>query len=54
MKRIAVVYFAYINKDKNWKRIISSQLADLKRSGILSEADLFIEVSDPNNLNSVH
>lgn len=54
MKRIAVVYFAYINKDKNWKRIISSQLADLKRSGILSDADLFIEVSDPNNLNSVH
>ena len=50
MNRIAIVYFAYINKDKNWKRIISSQLDDLKRSGILSEADLFIEVSDPNNL----
>ena len=54
MNRIAIVYFAYINKDKNWKRIISSQLDDLKRSGILSEADLFIEVSDPNNLKSVH
>lgn len=48
MKRIAIVYFAYINHKKNWKKVILSQLNDIKSSGILSESDLFIEVSDQN------
>lgn len=52
-KRIGIVYFAYINHKKNWKRIIYSQLSDMKRSGILNDASLYIEVSDSNDSSEV-
>ncbi|MGN0903034.1 MAG: hypothetical protein ACI4M9_07100 [Succinivibrio sp.] len=44
--RLAIVYFAFINHKKDWKKIILGQLADLHRSGIFDLADLYIEVSD--------
>lgn len=49
MKKIAIVYFAFINHKKNWRKIIYSQLSDIKRSGVLDEASLYIEVSDPDD-----
>lgn len=52
-KRIGIVYFAYINHKKNWKKIIHSQLADIKRSGVLDEASLYIEVSDTEDSSEV-
>lgn len=52
--RTAIVFFAYINPKKNWKRIISGQLADLKQSGALDESDLYIEVSDTSSLQDTH
>lgn len=45
-KRVAIVYFAYINPKKNWKAIISGQINDIKQSGILNDADLYIEVNN--------
>lgn len=52
-KIIGIVYFAFINHKKNWKKIIHSQLSDIKRSGVLEEASLYIEVSDPNDSSKV-
>lgn len=52
-KRIGIVYFAYINYNKNWKKIIYSQLSDIKRSGVLKDASLYIEVSDTKDSSEV-
>ncbi|MGN1280826.1 MAG: hypothetical protein ACI4UM_02830 [Succinivibrio sp.] len=52
--RTAIVFFAYINRDKNWKKIIKGQLSDLKLSGVLDNSDLFIEVSDSSALADTH
>lgn len=52
-KRIGIVYFAYINHKKNWKKIIYSQLSDIRRSGVLKEASLYIEVSDSEDSSEV-
>ena len=51
MKNINIVYFAWINKKKNFKNIISGQLEELSNSGILDYANLYIEVCcEDNNL----
>ena len=52
-KRIGIVYYAYINYNKNWKKIIYSQLSDIKRSGVLKDASLYIEVSDTKDSSEV-
>ena len=52
-KRIGIVYFAYINYNKNWKKLIYSQLSDIKRSGVLKDASLYIEVSDTKDSSEV-
>ena len=52
-KRIGIVYFAYINYNKNWKKIIYSQLSDIKRSGVLKDASLYVEVSDTKDSSEV-
>lgn len=46
MNNIKIVYYIYLNPQANWKAIISGQLSQLKGFGILSEADLFIHVTD--------
>ena len=52
-KRIGIVYFAYINPNKNWKKIILGQLNDIRLSGILKDADLYIEVNNSNACDDV-
>lgn len=52
-KRIGIVYFVYINPKKDWKKIISGQLNDMKNSGILDEADVYIEVNNSNAASDV-
>ena len=45
-KNINIVYYAYINRDSNWRGIISGQLLQLKSYGILDEADLYVHITD--------
>ncbi|CAH0166316.1 hypothetical protein SRABI36_04125 [Pedobacter sp. Bi36] len=47
---IKIVYYVFINPNSNWQGIISGQLLQLKSYGILSEADLYIHVTDCFNL----
>ncbi|MCR5536395.1 MAG: hypothetical protein K6F05_03175 [Succinivibrio sp.] len=47
-KKIGIVYFSYINPDKDWKALIRGQLGDVKKSGILQQAALYIVVAIPN------
>lgn len=46
-KKIGIVYFVYINQKKDWRKIISGQLKDVAATGILNDADLYLEVSAP-------
>lgn len=48
-KRIKVIYSLYIDPNSNWRAIISGQLYQLKGYGILSEADLYIHITDCYN-----
>lgn len=52
-KYIAIVYYVYINPDKDWKRIILGQIDDIKKTKILSVADLYIVVSNPFGVENV-
>jgi hypothetical protein len=45
MTNINIVYFIWINPLKNYKAIISGQLRDMKKSGILNESKIYIEIS---------
>jgi len=49
-KRIKFVYYAYINRKSNWKEIVSNQLLQLKSYGILDEVDLYVHITDTENL----
>lgn len=44
MKNINIIYFAWINKKKNYTNIINGQLEDLINSNVLNHANLYIEV----------
>jgi len=44
MTKINIVYFIWINPKKNFKNIIFGQLNDIKKSGILSESKIYIEI----------
>jgi hypothetical protein len=44
----AIVYGVYINADADWRRLIRLQLNDLRRSGVLSVADLHVVISNPS------
>jgi hypothetical protein len=44
MKRVNIIYFCWINIKKNYKNIILGQLDDIINTGILTIANLFIEV----------
>jgi hypothetical protein len=45
MSKINIVYFIWINPNKNYNAIIKGQLTDLKKSGILNISKFFIEIS---------
>ena len=38
MKKIAIVYFVYINDKKNYQKLIKGQLSDIARSGVFNDA----------------
>jgi hypothetical protein len=49
INKIKIVYYIYTSPNSNWRAIVSGQLYQLKSYGILSEADLYIHVTDSNN-----
>jgi hypothetical protein len=49
VNNIKIVYYIYTSPNSNWRAIISGQLYQLKSYGILSEADLYIHITDTNN-----
>ena len=49
--RIGIVYFIYINSKKDYKKVIKDQLKDLVSSGILNDADIFLEVNISDDVN---
>lgn len=46
---LIIVYYVYINRNSNWRGIISGQLLQLKSYGVLDEADLYIHITDTQN-----
>jgi hypothetical protein len=48
-KRINIVYYLWINENRNWKVIINGQLNDLIESNIFSNAKLHIVLSGKTN-----
>lgn len=51
--QIAIVYYVYINPDKNWKRLVLDQIKDVKSTKVLEVADLYIVVSNPTHAKDV-
>lgn len=48
---IYIVYFIYIDKNKNWKSILEGQMNDIKKINILKNNKLFVVIScDDSNL----
>lgn len=52
-KIIAIVYYVYINPNKDWQKFILNQLGDIEKTKILNAADLYIEISNPSNVPGV-
>jgi hypothetical protein len=48
-KNINIIYYIWINPERNWKIIIEGQLNDLKNSNILNNAKLYIIISASTN-----
>ena len=50
---IYIVYFIYINPNRNWKLILEGQMSDLNKSNILQNNKLFVVIScdDIDNIN---
>jgi hypothetical protein len=50
---IYIVYFIYINPDRNWKLILEGQMNDINKTNILENNKLFVVISsnDENNTN---
>ena len=48
-KPFCIVYAVFINPNSNWRAIISGQLADIKKYGLLDEAELYIHIIDVNH-----
>jgi hypothetical protein len=49
VNKIKIIYYFFTSPNSNWRAILSGQLYQLKSFGILSEADLYIHVTDCNN-----
>lgn len=52
-KSTAIVYYVYINPNKDWKQLVLGQMNDMKHTNVLSVADLYIVVSNPSNVKDV-
>ena len=44
--QLIIVYFVYIDYGSNWKKIISGQKAHLEKFGMLSNAEVFVQLTD--------
>lgn len=49
IKNINIIYYIWINPERNWKIIIEGQLNDIKISNILNDAKLHIIISASTN-----
>lgn len=49
MKNIAVVYYIFINPQRDWKKIVKGQLSDLQFSGLLEQSRLYVHITDTSN-----
>lgn len=49
--RIGIVYFIYINSKKDYKKVIKDQLKDVVSSGVLNDADIYLEVNISDDVN---
>jgi len=49
-KQIKLIYYLYMNRRSNWKKIISGQLLQLKSYGLLDEAEVYVHITDPENI----
>jgi len=47
--KINIIYFIWINPNRNWRVIIDGQLFDMKISGIFESSRLYIVISCENN-----
>jgi len=47
METIIIVYYIYINPDKNWKSIVSGQFQDLKETGLLNYSIVHCVICTP-------
>ena len=52
-KKVVIVYGVYINPNADWRNLIRLQLEELRRSGVLSVADLHVIVSNPSRAEGV-
>jgi hypothetical protein len=46
---IKLVYYVFINRNSNWRNLISGQLLQLKSYGLLDEVDLYVHITDQTN-----
>jgi len=55
ISNVYIVYFIYINPDRNWKIILEGQMNDIKATNILETNKLFVVISsnDENNIQNV-
>lgn len=52
-KATAIVYYIYINPEKDWQQLILGQIEDIQSTGVLTVADLYIIVSNPTEVKGV-
>lgn len=52
-KQTAIVYYIYINPNKDWENLVLGQLNDISSTGILSVADLYLVVSNPFGVENI-
>lgn len=50
--KIKIVYYVFINKDRDWKFIVESQINEIINSNILSISKLYLVVCDEHNITS--
>lgn len=50
---LKIVYSFYLNPGSDWQAILHGQIGDLKRYGLLKEAELHVIVTNPHNVPGV-
>lgn len=50
MRKIGIIYYVYLNPNRRWHELVSAQLEQLMRCGLLAEANLYVHVTGPAEL----